>query len=76
MLPAFNHGNFVLSERITSRLGKLRPGDTVIIRSPEDPTKVIAKRVKGVEGDVVSFNKSDEHKTLVNSYSIFYIDFA
>ncbi|KAL8488962.1 hypothetical protein ACS0TY_025032 [Phlomoides rotata] len=68
MLPAFNNGNFVLSERITSRSGKVRSGDAVIIRSPEDPTKVVCKRVKGVEGDVVSYvvdpNKSDEQKTV------------
>ncbi|KAL8460880.1 hypothetical protein ACS0TY_031599 [Phlomoides rotata] len=69
MLPAFNNGNFVLSERITSRSGKVRSGDAVIIRSPEDPTKVVAKRVKGVGGDVVSYvvdlNKSDEQRTVV-----------
>ncbi|KAL0398359.1 UNVERIFIED_CONTAM: Mitochondrial inner membrane protease subunit [Sesamum radiatum] len=69
MLPTFNHGTYVLSESITSRLGKVGSGDAVLIRSPEDPRKVVAKRVKGVEGDVVSYvldpSKSDEQKTVV-----------
>lgn len=69
MLPTINHGNIALAERITSRLGKVGSGDVVVLRSPEDPRKVVTKRVKGVEGDVVSYlsdpNKSDEQKTVV-----------
>ncbi|KAI3456046.1 hypothetical protein Pfo_012709 [Paulownia fortunei] len=69
MLPTFNDGNIVLTERITSRLGKVGWGDVVLIRSPDNPRKVVAKRVKGVEGDVVSYlldpKKSDEQKTVV-----------
>ncbi|KAL0352881.1 UNVERIFIED_CONTAM: hypothetical protein Sangu_0869400 [Sesamum angustifolium] len=55
MLPTFNHGTYVLTESITSRLGTVGSGDAVLIRSPEEPRKVVAKRVKGVEGDVVSY---------------------
>lgn len=61
MLPTFNHGSFVLSERITVRSGKVGSGDTVVIRSPEDPRKVVCKRVRAVEGDVVSY----QQKTVV-----------
>lgn len=69
MLPTFNHGSVVLAERITSRLGKVGPGDVVLIRRPDDPRTVVAKRVKGVEGDVISYildpKISDEQKTVV-----------
>ncbi|KAL0442549.1 UNVERIFIED_CONTAM: hypothetical protein Slati_1977600 [Sesamum latifolium] len=68
MLPTFNHGTYVLSESITSRLGKVGSGDAVLIRSPEEPRKVVAKRVKGVEGDVVSYvldPSKSEQKTVV-----------
>ncbi|KAL6567314.1 hypothetical protein OROGR_000982 [Orobanche gracilis] len=69
MLPTFNEGNIVLAERVTIRSGKVGSGDAVLIRSPEDPTKVMTKRVKGVEGDVVSYvldpRNSDEQKTVV-----------
>ncbi|KAL0363550.1 UNVERIFIED_CONTAM: hypothetical protein Scaly_1310200 [Sesamum calycinum] len=46
MLPTFNHGTYVLTESITSRLGAVGSGDAVLIRSPEEPRKVVAKRVK------------------------------
>ncbi|KAL0305518.1 UNVERIFIED_CONTAM: hypothetical protein Sradi_5969100 [Sesamum radiatum] len=69
MLPTFNHGTYVLTESITSRLGAVGSGDAVLIRSPEEPRKVVAKRVKGVEGDVVSYvldpSESEERKTVV-----------
>ncbi|GFP95126.1 mitochondrial inner membrane protease subunit 1 [Phtheirospermum japonicum] len=69
MLPTFKDGDIVLAEKITSRRGKVGSGDAVLIRSPEDPTKVMTKRVKGVEGDVVSYaldpQSSDELKTVV-----------
>ncbi|XP_073279593.1 mitochondrial ATP-independent inner membrane protease subunit 1a-like [Primulina huaijiensis] len=70
MLPTFNlQGNLVLAERLTTRLGKVGSGDVVLIRSPDNPRKVVTKRVKGVQGDVVSFfvdpNKSDEQRTVI-----------
>ncbi|GER42740.1 mitochondrial inner membrane protease subunit [Striga asiatica] len=69
MLPTFRDGNIILTEKLTSRSGKVGSGDAVLVRSPEDPTKVMAKRVKAVEGDVVSYapdpKNSDEHKTAV-----------
>ncbi|KAH6773553.1 Peptidase S24/S26A/S26B/S26C family protein [Perilla frutescens var. hirtella] len=69
MLPTFNHLSVALAERISTRLGKVGSGDVVIIRSPEDPTKVVTKRIKAVEGDVVSFvmdpNNSDQLNTVV-----------
>ncbi|KAL3616927.1 hypothetical protein CASFOL_039321 [Castilleja foliolosa] len=55
MLPTFRDGDIVLAEKVSSRRGKVGSGDAVLVRSPEDPTKVVTKRVKGVEGDVVSY---------------------
>lgn len=73
MLPTFNHNNIVLAERISARRGKVGPGDVVIIRSPEEPTKVLTKRIKAVGGDVVSYapdpNSADEKKTVVVTIS-------
>ncbi|KAL8032290.1 hypothetical protein ABFX02_13G086300 [Erythranthe guttata] len=69
MLPTFNDGNLVLTERITTRSEKVGSGDVVLVRAPDDPRKVVAKRVKGVEGDVVSYlldpKKTDELNTVV-----------
>ncbi|XP_057764252.1 mitochondrial ATP-independent inner membrane protease subunit 1a-like [Salvia miltiorrhiza] len=57
MLPTFNlnRDNIALAETISTRLGKLRSGDIVSVRSPEVPTKIVIKRIKAVAGDVVSY---------------------
>lgn len=69
MLPTFNHGNIALAETVTRRLGKIGAGDIVLVRTPDDPQKVVAKRVKAMEGEEVSYllnpNTSDENKTIV-----------
>ncbi|KAE8734321.1 Peptidase S24/S26A/S26B/S26C family protein isoform 2 [Hibiscus syriacus] len=62
-------GNVLLVERISTRTGKLRPGDVVILRSPEAPRKVVCKRLMGMEGDQVTYvvdpKNSDRCKTVV-----------
>ncbi|KAL3833617.1 hypothetical protein ACJIZ3_008353 [Penstemon smallii] len=69
MLPTLTEGNIVLAERITTRLGKIESGDVVLVRSPDNPRKIVTKRVKGVEGDVVSYllepSTSDEQMSTV-----------
>ncbi|OVA07085.1 Peptidase S26A [Macleaya cordata] len=56
MLPTLNlTGDLILAERISTRLGKVSPGDIVLVRSPENPRKIVTKRVMGMEGDSVTF---------------------
>ncbi|XVF25504.1 hypothetical protein REPUB_Repub13aG0218400 [Reevesia pubescens] len=70
MLPTLNiTGNLLLVERISTRTGKLRPGDVIIFRSPESPLKVVCKRLIGLEGDQVTYivdpKNSDRCETIV-----------
>ncbi|KAH7847858.1 hypothetical protein Vadar_030991 [Vaccinium darrowii] len=70
MLPTFSlTGDLVLVERISARFGKVCPGDIVLVRSPENPRKTPIKRVKGVEGDSVTYivdpKNSDRRKTVI-----------
>ncbi|XP_035543954.1 mitochondrial inner membrane protease subunit 1-like isoform X1 [Juglans regia] len=56
MLPTFNlTGDLFLAERLSTRFDKVRPGDVVLVRSPEDPRKLIVKRLLGMEGDSVTY---------------------
>lgn len=56
MLPTFNlTGDVLLVENLTVRMGKVRPGDVVLVRSPENPRKTVSKRILGMEGDRVTF---------------------
>lgn len=66
MLPTINlTGNFVLGERLSTRLGKVHNGDVVFIRSPTNPRKVIIKRVIGLEGDSVNYVPSDHKEATI-----------
>lgn len=70
MLPTLNlTGDLVLVERVSAWLGKVGRGDMVLLRSTEDPRKVVIKRVVGVEGDTVSYlvdpGNSDASRTCV-----------
>lgn len=70
MLPTFNiSGDFVLAEKISTRFGKVGRNDIVLIRSPEDPKKIVTKRIVGIEGDNVTYSinpeSDDSFKTIV-----------
>mmetsp|Transcript_37123 Transcript_37123/g.119052 ORF Transcript_37123/g.119052 Transcript_37123/m.119052 type:complete len:112 (+) Transcript_37123:797-1132(+) len=54
MLPTLNPaGDIVVMERVSPRLGAIRPGDVVIAKSPTNASQTICKRVAAVEGDKV-----------------------
>ncbi|XP_020526185.1 mitochondrial inner membrane protease subunit 1 isoform X2 [Amborella trichopoda] len=56
MLPTLSlTGDVVVIDRITTNFGKIKQGDLVLLRSPENPRKVILKRVTGLEGDHIRY---------------------
>ncbi|KAF7847485.1 hypothetical protein BT93_L2911 [Corymbia citriodora subsp. variegata] len=70
MLPTLNlTGDLVLVERVSTWLGKVGRGDMVLLRSTEDPRKVVIKRIVGMEGDTVTYlvdpKNSDASRTCV-----------
>lgn len=72
MMPAINLAGDVLAvDRVSATIGRVHTGDVVLMISPEDPRKVVAKRVVGMEGDSVTYlvdpGNSDAAKTVVVS---------
>ncbi|KAF2314461.1 hypothetical protein GH714_026668 [Hevea brasiliensis] len=72
MLPTLNiSGDVLLVEHISHRLGKLGPGDVVLVRSPVDPRKIVTKRIVGMEGDRITFlldpSSNDSCNIIVNA---------
>ncbi|KAK7314157.1 hypothetical protein VNO77_39369 [Canavalia gladiata] len=59
---------FVL-EKISTRFGKVACGDIVVVQSPQNPRKLVTKRVVGMEGDTVTYisdpKNNDKHETIV-----------
>ncbi|KAL5203544.1 hypothetical protein ABZP36_008415 [Zizania latifolia] len=70
MLPALNlAGDVVAVDRVSARFGRVGTGDVVLLISPENPRKMVAKRVLGMEGDAVTYlvdpGNSESSKTVV-----------
>ncbi|KAL5650565.1 hypothetical protein ACJX0J_041374, partial [Zea mays] len=59
----------VAVDRVSVRLGRVAPGDIVLMISPEDPRKSVVKRVVGMQGDSVTYlvdpGKSDSSSRTV-----------
>eukprot|EP00124_Ichthyophonus_hoferi_P004881 Ihof_evm2s601 gene=Ihof_evmTU2s601 len=55
MMPTFNESGDIIAIEHWSRLsGRLRKGDVVIVRSPQDPTHTVCKRIIAMEGEFVA----------------------
>lgn len=82
MLPTLNMtGDVVIAEHVSHRLGKLGRGDLVLVRSPENPRKIVTKRIVGMEGDKITFfldpNFGERCRTAVvrHWFLVFYYQF-
>jgi len=70
MLPTFNlTGDLFLVDRLSTMFGKVGRGDVVLVRSPENPRKLLAKRLLGMQGDSVTYvvdpKNTDRSETVV-----------
>lgn len=70
MIPTLNiEGDALLIDRISPWFRKVIPGDVVIVCSPENPRKLVTKRLIAKEDDSVTFlvdpKNSDKCKTVV-----------
>lgn len=54
MLPNYFHGDYVLTEKITSYWSDLKRGDVIVFKYPKDPSKEYIKRVIAVPGEEIS----------------------
>ncbi|NTV30884.1 signal peptidase I [candidate division WWE3 bacterium] len=54
MLPTYLHGDYVLTEKVSSYWSDLQRGDVIVFRYPKDPSKEYIKRVIGLPGEEIS----------------------
>nr|XP_027192206.1 uncharacterized protein LOC101492717 isoform X2 [Cicer arietinum] len=74
MLPAIGLSpSLFLTERISTRFGKLAQGDIIVLRNPQNPRRTNSKRLVGLEGDTITYvsssENSDMHETVVTWHS-------
>ncbi|KAF7812839.1 mitochondrial inner membrane protease subunit 1 [Senna tora] len=70
MLPTIGvEDGVLLTEKISTRFGRVGRGDIVVVRSLDNPEKFTTKRLIGLEGDSITYvvdpKTSDECKTTV-----------
>lgn len=70
MLPTFSlTGDLILAEKLSTRFEKMQQGDVVLVRSPENPRKIVVKRLMGMGGDTVKYaagpGNNDKKDTIV-----------
>jgi inner membrane protease subunit 1 len=53
MEPLLRDGDYVLVDNLTVLVGDIQKGDVVVSRSPQNPLKLICKRVVAVDGDLL-----------------------
>jgi signal peptidase I len=56
MDPTFQNGEYVLTNLIEMRIGKLSRGDIVVFNAPKDKEKDYIKRIIGLPGDRVKLS--------------------
>lgn len=64
MEPNFHNGEYILTNKITFKLGNPKRGDVVIFKSPKNKDVDYIKRIIGLPGDTVSLKNS---KVYVNN---------
>ncbi len=67
MFPTFKNGEYVLTNIIALKIGKISRGDVIVFKSPIDKEKDYIKRVIGLPGDTVSLS---EGKVFLNNQSL------
>ena len=63
MCPTLRPGDRLLVNRAAYLLTRPRPGDIVVLRDPEEPGRVLVKRVAELQDDGSCFVDGDNHAT-------------
>jgi signal peptidase I len=53
MLPNYHNDEYILTEKVSYRLGKPERGDVVVLKYPVNPTVDFIKRVVGLPGETI-----------------------
>src|SRR3989338_4437361 len=71
MLPNFNDGEYLLTEKVSYRLGEPKRGDVIIFEAPQNKRDDYIKRIIGLPGETVSVSSGKVYvngKLLQESY--------
>ncbi len=67
MFPNFKNGDYIITDKITYRIGDPKRGDIVVFKNPKDETQDFIKRILGVPGDRI---KVEGGKIILNGTTL------
>lgn len=53
MLPTYQDGNYILTDKLSYRFGAPQHGDVIVLKNPKNESQDFIKRIMGVPGDKV-----------------------
>lgn len=58
MVPTFKNGDYILTDKLSYRLGQPQRGDIVVLKNPKDESQDFIKRIIALPGDPVKVEKN------------------
>lgn len=67
MVPTFHNGDYLITEKISYRLGEPKKGDVIVLKNPRDESQDFIKRVIAIPADTI---KIESGSVFVNGVKI------
>lgn len=67
MVPTFQNGNYLITEKISYRFGKPQAGDIIVLKNPRDESQDFIKRIIAVPEDTI---KIENNSVFVNGAAL------
>lgn len=58
MVPTFHNGDYILTDKITYKLGSPKRGDVIVLKNPRDESQDFIKRIIAAPGDTISIQNN------------------
>lgn len=59
MFPTFNNGDYILTDKVSYRIGIPKKGDVIVLKNPRNEEQDFIKRIVAVPGDTIKVAGSD-----------------
>jgi signal peptidase I len=53
MIPTFHNGDYILTDKISYRIGNPKRGDVIVLKNPNNETQDFIKRILAIPGDTI-----------------------
>ena len=58
MVPTFHNGDYILTDKLSYRLGEPKRGDIIVLKNPRDESQDFIKRIMALPGDMIKVERN------------------